>query len=204
MHGVREELVDAQAASIGLPLEKMFVSERSTNEEYGERMREILLRYKARGVEHVVFGDIFLADLRAWREANLAQVGMQAIFPLWREDTTQLVNEFHALGFRAVICCANDAYLGEQHAGAELDATCVRGLPAGVDPCGENGEYHSFVFAGPIFKAPIPIVVGEKIYRPLEETHPGVDAATLGDAAARPVTRGFWFCDLVEGGAPSA
>ena len=199
MHGVRVELLDAQAREIGLPLEKMFVSERSSNEEYAERMREILLRYKARGVEHVVFGDICLVDLGQWREQNLAQLGMQALFPLWREDTGALVAEFQSRGFRAIVCCTNDAYLDASHVGAELDARFVKALPANVDPCGENGEYHSFTFAGPIFRKPLAVVVGEKVYRPIEQTHPGACVLPVpADVAGRPVTRGFWFCDLIE------
>jgi uncharacterized protein (TIGR00290 family) len=201
MHGVRVELLEAQARRIGLPLEKMFVSERSTNEEYAERMQEILLPYKARGVERVVFGDIFLQDLRQWREENLAQLGMQALFPLWQEDTGALIAEFQSLGFRSIVCCANDAYLNESHVGAELDAAFVKALPANVDPCGEHGEYHSFTFAGPIFRAPLSVVVGEKVYRPIEQTHPGACVLPVPtDVAARPVTRGFWFCDLTEAG----
>ena len=106
------------------------------------------------GVEHVVFGDIFLRDLRRWREENLAQVGMQALFPLW-QGTNALVAEFQSLGFRSKVCCVNDAYLNASHVGAELNAAFVKALPANVDPCGENGEYHSFTFAGPIFREPL-------------------------------------------------
>ena len=199
MHGVREDLLDAQARAIGLPLEKMFVSLRSTNEEYADKMRATLLRYKALGVEHAVYGDIFLEDLRRWREDNLAQVGMTGVFPLWKNNTTQLMAEFVALGFRAVICCANDSYFGEADVGRELDANFVTDLPPDVDPCGENGEYHSFVYAGPIFRAPLSIRVGEKVYRPIEQTHPGasVCSATSGSAPVRPATKGFWFCDLM-------
>ncbi|HEY3932988.1 MAG TPA: diphthine--ammonia ligase [Gemmatimonadales bacterium] len=199
MHGVRVELLEAQAHAIGLPLEKMFVSERSSNEEYAERMQAILLRYQALGVGLVVFGDIFLADLRQWREANLARIGMKALFPLWNEDTTRLIAEFHANGFRSIVCCANDAYLGESHVGAELDPAFVAALPSSVDPCGENGEYHSFAFAGPIFRAPVAVVIGEKVYRPVELTHPGATVAPADSSPDRPATKGFWFCDLTEG-----
>ena len=118
MHRVREQLLDAQAQSIGLPLEKMFVSQISTTEEYAAKMRDILLRYQAAGVTQVVFGDIFLEDLRQWRESNLASIGLRGLFPLWKCDTHQLMTEFIRLGFRAVICCVNDAYLGEASVGA--------------------------------------------------------------------------------------
>lgn len=200
MHGVREELLEAQARHIGLPLDKMFVSLRSTNEEYAERMRAILLRYKALGVDHVVYGDIFLQDLRRWREDNLAQAGMHGLFPLWQIDTGQLMAEFVSLGFRAVVCCVNDGYLDETHVGSELGADFVKALPPNVDPCGENGEYHSFAFAGPIFREPLRVRVGEKVYRPVEQTHPGsiVCPPSSTHASVRPPTRGFWFCDLTE------
>jgi uncharacterized protein (TIGR00290 family) len=193
MHGVREELLEAQARSIGLPLEKMFLSRRSSNAEYAGKMRAILLRHKTRGIEQVVFGDVFLEDLRCWREQNLAQLGMRGVFPLWKIDTRQLITEFVSLGFRAVICCVNDAYLGEADAGRQLDTDFVNSLPPNVDPCGENGEYHSFVFDGPIFREPLRVRVGEKVYRPVEQTHPGSVVCPPTD---RPQTKGFWFCDL--------
>lgn len=197
MHGVRVELLEAQARQIGLPLEMMFVGVRSSNEEYADRMRAILLKYRALDVHHVVFGDIHLADLRAWREASLAEVGIQGLFPLWEENTAGLLAEFQTLGFRAVICCVDDACLDETHVGVELDACFVKTLPATVDPCGENGEYHSFAFAGPIFRKPLSIEVGETVYRPLEQTPPRANLSIVpDDRLDRPATRGFWFCDL--------
>ncbi|MEI6234326.1 MAG: diphthine--ammonia ligase [Planctomycetota bacterium] len=200
MHGIREEVLEIQAQRIGLPLEKMFVSQSSTNEEYADNMRAILLRYKALGVEHVIYGDIFLEDLRRWREDNLAQVGMKGVFPLWQNDTKQLVSEFVELGFRAVLCCVNDAYLGQDHVGRELNSEFIASLPLDVDACGENGEYHSFVYAGPIFREPLAIQVGEIVYRPLELPHSGASSSVCPPPSAtlqqRPQTKGFWFCDV--------
>ncbi|MCW3102227.1 MAG: ATP-binding protein [Bacteroidetes bacterium] len=187
MHGVREELLDRQAQSIGLPLIKMFVAEGS-NAEYEKNMEALLSEYKEKGVSKVIFGDIFLEDLRAYREQNLSKVGITAEFPLWKEDTAQLIGEFFSLGFRTVICCVNDAYLGEESAGAELSQEFIKALPANVDPCGENGEYHTFCFAGPVFKAPVDFTIGEKVYRPLELK------TADGDAGE---TKGFWFCELL-------
>ena len=187
MHGVREELLDRQAAAIGLPLIKMFVSEGS-NAEYEKNMEALLTEYKAKGVTKVIFGDIFLEDLRAYREQNLGKVGLSAEFPLWKEDTGKLINEFFSLGFRTVICCVNDAYLGEESAGAELSPEFIKALPANVDPCGENGEYHTFCFEGPVFKAPVDFTAGEKVYRPLELKTADCDAGQ---------TKGFWFCELL-------
>jgi uncharacterized protein (TIGR00290 family) len=191
MHGVREELLDLQAASIGLPLVKMFVSE-GTNAEYEKTMETLLLQYKAQGVSTVIFGDIFLEDLRTYRENNLAKVGLTAEFPLWKRDTKELIKEFFQLGFKTITCCVNDAYLGEDRVGEEITEEFIKILPANVDPCGENGEYHSFCFAGPILKTPIRFTVGEKVYKPLEIKTTDCGINTIP-------TKGFWFCDLLEG-----
>ena len=196
MHGVRLELLDAQARSLGLPLEKIFVSRVSSNEEYQQRMSDCLRVHQARAVTACVFGDIFLEDLKRWREENLAKIGMRALFPLWKIDTRELMREFIALGFGSVVCCANDAWLDEQAVGRVIDAEFVRSLPPQVDPCGENGEYHSFAFAGPVFSEPVKFTVGEKVYRPLELTHPTTAAAVCPLPGAR-ATKGFWFCDLL-------
>jgi uncharacterized protein (TIGR00290 family) len=202
MHGVRLELLEMQAEAIGLPLEKVFVSQRSSNEEYQGKMSACLLAHKEQGVTACVFGDIFLEDLKLWRERNLALVGMTGVFPIWKIDSRELIDEFIALGFGSVVCCINDAYLREESVGRNIDRAFIDSLPAGVDPCGENGEFHSFAFAGPIFKKPIRFTVGEKVYRPLEVTHPGDSSSSDSNASAvcpsdaRP-TRGFWFCDLL-------
>jgi len=193
MHGVRLELSDMQAKSIGLPLEKIFVSERSSNEEYERKMSEALSAHKARGVAAVVFGDIFLEDLKLWREKHLARIGLRGIFPLWKTDTRELIEEFLECGFGSVICCVNDAYLDETSLGRHIDRTLIDGLPDDVDPCGENGEFHSFAFAGPIFKQSLEIRVGEVTYRPIE--YPG--DCTLPQPRA---AKGFWFCDLLPAG----
>lgn len=193
MHGVREELLDKQAAAIGIPLLKVWIHEASY-EEYERQMERVLLLAKSEGVEGVAFGDIFLEDLRAYREEKMAQVDMEALFPLWKEDTAELVRNFIRFGFRSVVCCVNDAYLDEEAVGKEIDDSFVDSLPNTVDPCGENGEFHSFCFAGPIFKNPIMIEVGEKLYRPLEKPIQSDECAT--DQEIR--TKGFWYIDLVS------
>lgn len=201
MHGVREELLEKQVASIGIPIEKMYVPQTTTNEEYGARMEVILKKYKEQGVEHVIFGDIFLEDLRKWREQNLQKVGLSAVFPIWKVDTKELIEEFVSLGFESVICCVNDGYLDEKFAGTRIDGQFLGKLPANVDACGENGEYHSFVYAGPIFKQNIPFQLGEKLYRPLAAFQSKASSASApcqGETSpSKPVTKGFWFCDLV-------
>lgn len=197
MHGVRIELVERQAEHAGIPLEKVVVSQQSSNEDYEAKMSEVLLRHRERGIRTVAFGDIFLADLRAWREDNLARIGMQAIFPLWKQDTRQLIQRFIDQKFQSILCCTNDAWLGEQDVGKPIDEDFLSSLPPDVDPCGENGEYHSFVFDAPFFRAPIPIKIGEKVYHPLELTHGSSRACPQPIEPTRNPTRGFWFCDLL-------
>ena len=190
MHGVREELLDEQARQIGIPLVKIYVSE-GTNAEYERKMEETLLKFKKAGIEHVIFGDIFLEDLRKYRENNLAKVGMKGIFPLWKLDTTKLLKDFLFLKFKTIICCTNDAYLGEEWAGRVIDEKFLSELPSNADACGENGEYHTFCFEGPLFKQPIKVKGGEKIYKPLE-------IKTADDCnMPRSQTKGFWFCELI-------
>src|SRR5580658_9972985 len=130
MHGVRLELLDAQAQAIGLPLEKIFVSQRSSNEEYQQKMSACLLAHKTRGVTACAFGDIFLEDLKRWREENLAKVGLRGVFPIWKVDSRELIREFIALGFGSVICCVNDAYLDEMALGRNIDEDFISSLPA--------------------------------------------------------------------------
>jgi uncharacterized protein (TIGR00290 family) len=167
-HGVREELLDAQAEAIGLPLDKLRIPASGgpcTNGQYEALIGDKLAGYARRGVLHVGHGDLFLADLRAYRERNLARLGMSGVFPLWGRDTRQLVADFVAVGFRAVLCCVEGAKLDESFVGRELDLALLDDLPSGVDPCGENGEYHSFVFAGPIFRRPLEVDLEERVTR---------------------------------------
>lgn len=165
MHGVREELLEAQAQAIGLPLEKVFITKKSDNKEYELRMKEALMRYKSLGVEAVAFGDIFLEDLKRYREERLDEVGLKAIFPIWKQDTRQLANSFIDLGFKTVISCVDSKVLDKTFAGRLFDKQFLSDLPPNVDPCGENGEFHSFVFDGPIFRGPVPCHAGETVLR---------------------------------------
>jgi uncharacterized protein (TIGR00290 family) len=165
MHGVRRELLVRQAESIGLPLDEVRIPPQCVNPVYEARMEEALRARYAEGVRTVSFGDIFLEDLRAYREKNLARIGMTALFPIWKRDTRELIAEFHENGFRAIAACVDPRVLDRSFAGRELDQAFFSDLPAGVDPCGENGEFHTFVFAGPIFRKPIPVRVGEIVER---------------------------------------
>jgi uncharacterized protein (TIGR00290 family) len=174
MHGVRRTLLERQAESLGLPLHPVLIPPQSVNTVYEERMKEALEQHLAQGVRKVAFGDIFLEDLRVYREKNLAQVGMQAVFPIWKRDTKELAREFVQLGFRAIAVCVDPRVLDASFAGRDLDASFFADLPPGVDACGENGEFHTYVFDGPVFKTPIAVRTGEKVMRD-----------------------GFYFCDLL-------
>jgi uncharacterized protein (TIGR00290 family) len=174
MHGVRRELLERQAQSIGLPLHEVRIPPQCVNPMYEARMEEALRIHLENGVRKVAFGDIFLEDLRAYRETKLARVGMTAIFPIWKRDTRELIRCFHANRFRAIAVCIDSKVLDPTFAGRELDESFFRDLPPHADPCGENGEFHTFVFDGPIFNSPIPVRTGEVINRD-----------------------GFVFCDLL-------
>jgi len=165
-HGVRVELLEQQAAALGIPLHKLYLHQDNCSlEDYEAVMKKVMLEYKDKDVLTVAFGDVFLQDLRDYRERNLAKVGMEAIFPIWRRDTTEIVRTFIALGFKAYLTCVDSEKLGSQFTGRPLDADLIRDLPDGVDPCGENGEYHSYVYDGPIFQRPVSISVGEVVLR---------------------------------------
>lgn len=165
MHGVRRALLERQAESLGLPLEKVLISKNTSDEEYERQMREVLQKYLAAGVSCVAFGDVFLQDVRNYREENLSKIGMKGVFPLWQSDTTELAHRFINLGFEAVITCVDSKVLDRRFAGRAFDERFLSELPSAVDPCGENGEFHSFVYAGPIFRKRILHKRGEVVLR---------------------------------------
>ena len=165
MHGVRVALLEQQAESLGLPLKKIFIPKDSTNEIYEARMRALLEAGLLEGIDTVAFGDIFLEDLKIYREKNLAQLGMKGLFPIWKRDSAELAQTFINLGFKAELACIDTFHLDPSFAGRPYDQDLLRDLPAGVDPCGENGEFHSFAFDGPIFKHRINHTVGEVVRR---------------------------------------
>lgn len=165
MHGVRKVLLRQQADAIGLPLREIGITKNVSNDEYENKMQQLLVAAQAEGVTSVVFGDIFLEDLRKYREAKLAQLDMQAIFPLWKRDTHALAGEMIRLGFKAIVTCVDTQVLGQEFSGREVDQYFLEDLPDKIDPCGENGEFHTFAYAGPIFRHPIGLVIGEKVLR---------------------------------------
>ena len=167
MHGVRRTLLRRQAESLGLPLEEVLISPGASNDEYEANMGAALaaLRTRTVGLDTVVFGDLFLADIRAYRERMLARIGMRGLFPLWLRDTRVLAHEFIRLGYRAVLVCVDSGALAAEFAGREFDADLLHDLPPGVDPCGENGEFHTFVYAGPSLREPVPHERGPVVVR---------------------------------------
>lgn len=165
MHGVREELLERQARSVGIQLEKVLIPYPCPNVVYEEKMRKVLSQWKRKGVTHVIFGDLFLEDIRKYREANLAHLDLTPIFPIWGKDTASLAEDMLKVGFRAIITCVDPKKLNEKFAGRQFDNSLLKDLPPSVDPCGENGEFHTFVYDGPIFREPIPVEVGKSVSR---------------------------------------
>jgi uncharacterized protein (TIGR00290 family) len=165
MHGVREALLDRQAEALGLPCWKVPIPSPCPNEVYEAEMTRALGELESLGVDRVVFGDLFLEDLRSYREARLREIGMSAIFPLWLRDTGTLARDMIESGLRATITCIDPRKLDRSFAGRTFDSALLEALPAGVDPCGENGEFHTFASVGPMFRRPIPIDVGDVVER---------------------------------------
>ena len=174
MHGVRRELLEAQAAHLGIPLHPVLISKGASNEEYETKFIDACSEYRYRAIDSVVFGDLFLEDVRRYRDEFLARHNLRGMYPVWLRDTTELVRQFIALGFKAILTCTDAKALGPAFAGRIIDEALLSELPPQVDPCGENGEFHTFVFDGPNFKQRIAFSKGETVQRD-----------------------GFWFCDLL-------
>ncbi len=174
MHGVRRELLEAQATAINLPLKQILIPPQCVNETYQSRMKEACLAYKARGITHMAFGDLFLEDIRSYRDQQLAQVDMTAIYPIWGYNTTQLARDVIEDGYKAMLCCIDPAKIPANFCGCDYSEELLAALPETCDPCGENGEFHSFVWDAPYFAQPIPCHIGEAVLRD-----------------------NFWFCDIL-------
>jgi uncharacterized protein (TIGR00290 family) len=179
MHGVRRVLLEQQAARLGLPLRVIHIPPQASNEVYQARMQTAFDLYRTSGVTAVGFGDLFLADIRRYREEWLAGLGMRAIFPLWHQDTRTLAGRFIDQGWKAVVTCVDSRVLGRSFSGRPFDHQFLTDLPTTVDPCGENGEFHTFVHDGPLFPEPVSFVPGDVVHRDL-----------------------WYFCDLVPAPTP--
>jgi len=175
MHGLRRALLEQQAEALGLPVEIVSISKAASNKEYDNSMRRVNERYKTAGIKALAFGDLFLEDIRKYREKNLAEVGLTGLFPLWKKDTVELASRFIELGFKAVTTCVDSQALGREFVGREFDAGFLRDLPPGIDPCGEKGEFHTFVHEGPVLSKKIRFKKGDIVLR----------------------ENRFWYCDLL-------
>jgi uncharacterized protein (TIGR00290 family) len=193
MHGVRVELLVKQAENIGIPLYEIRLPEMPGMAEYDAVMREHMQKFSAEGITHAIFGDIFLQDLRDYRDARLVEANMKGIYPLWKRDTHELINEFLSLNFGTVIACTQQRL--EPFVGKEISQELITALPHDVDVCGENGEFHTFVFKGPIFKNEIKYQIGEKVFK--EYKAPKSDDDVCGSANTNKKPAGFWYCDLL-------
>ncbi len=183
MHGVRRSLLEAQLQAIGLPYTIVSIPEQCINTTYESIMQEAVAPLVRDGFQYAAFGDIFLEDLKHYREQQLAQAGLKGLFPLWQRDSRSIVEEFIDLGFKAIAVSVNARHLDASFVGRVLDHDFIKDLPAGVDPAGENGEFHTFCFEAPYFKTPIDFAVGEKVYRTYQH---GTEVF------------GYWFCDLLN------
>lgn len=176
MHGVRRVLLRRQAKALGYLMEEIEIPQNCSGEVYERRMGDAVQKYRDNGVKFAAFGDLFLQDVRAYREERMGRVGMECVFPLWGRATGDLAEAFCDLGFKAIVVCVDTEQLNQEFAGREFDRSFLEDLPKGVDPCGENGEFHTFVYDGPIFRSPVKVQLGQKILRDDR----------------------FFFCDLTE------
>ena len=181
MHGVRTSLLEKQAESIGIPLHKLLLPETPSMDEYALLVGKTMQQFKDDGIEYSIFGDIFLEDLKQYRIDQLGKLGLKADFPLWKQPTRQLIELFIDAGFQAIIVCVDERHLDKSFVGRLIDRSFLQDLPNTVDPCGENGEYHSFVFDGPIFSKPISYTKGEIVYKTYK-----TESESFG----------FYYCDL--------
>ncbi|MDX1618977.1 MAG: diphthine--ammonia ligase [Balneolaceae bacterium] len=194
-HGVRVELLEKQAECLRLPLKKVWLPDDLSMERYGSIMKAALADLRVGGISYAAFGDILLEELRSYREEKLQEAGLNALFPLWMNDTAALARECIELGFKARVVCVDGRVLDRSFAGREYDAAFLDELPEGVDPCGEYGEFHTFVYDGPIFDMPIPFEPGEIVYREIKSGNPAND--TCGPGPHSKAEGGLWFSDLM-------
>jgi uncharacterized protein (TIGR00290 family) len=191
LHGIREELIEQQAESMGIPLVKLYLKASDNYSAYENLMCSFYQTCAARKIDGVVFGDIFLEDLKKYREELLKDSGLIPLYPIWKQNTMRLANEFIEEGFKTLICAANARYFSEHHLGCTLDHAFIKNLPVPVDPCGENGEFHTFVFDGPFFREPIRFFKGgitskKYVYQRKNE-----------DASTEQLESTFWFQELL-------
>lgn len=182
MHGLRTTLLFKQVSALKIPLLEVRLPETPDMASYEQALNIQFHQLKAEGIEYSIFGDIFLEDLKAYREAQLAKIGMKAVFPLWKRNSLEVVTEFIDLGYKTIVVCAKDGL--QDFCGRIIDHSFLADLPAGVDPCGENGEFHTFVFDGPLFDQPVGFKLGERIFK----SFPNPNQSEMPS--------GYWYVDL--------
>jgi len=165
IHGVRNELLEKQVQSIGLPLHKVSIPKDSTNEQYESALKKVLLKFKNKGINEIVFGDIFLEDVKKYRDELLNKLNMKGVYPIWKKDSKELARKFIELGFKAVTTCVDSQQIDKKFVGREYDSEFLNDLPNSADHCGENGEFHTFVYDGPLFDKKIDFTKGEIVFR---------------------------------------
>lgn len=183
MHGVHEDLMIEQAKATGLPIRFLEMPENPDMESYEKHLTTWMLQAKAEGIHHSIFGDIYLEDLRKYREDQLHKVGFIAVFPLWKRDTTKLIHEFIDQGYKSIITAIDAHKLAKEFVGEVISKELIKELPQGVDPCGENGEFHSFVYDAPYFNTPLDLQKEEAVLRKYQVNDPQLSSQ-------------FWFCPI--------
>jgi len=191
LHGVHEALIEQQAAGLGLPLTKLYLPPSEDHDAYEKLMIAHYKQCARRGIEQVVFGDIFLEDLRLFREKLLQNTSLSSVYPLWKIDTQKILNDFIAIGFKTVICSADADKFSKDQVGHTIDTAFAENPRPGVDPCGENGEYHTLVYDGPIFKKPVSFETGEVVKK--QYSFQKINAQGENER----VEKSFWFQDLL-------
>ena len=192
LHGVREEMISLQASALGLPVEFIFLPSADDHQQYESVMGTYYKICKKNGTDAVLFGDIFLEDLKKYREGLLSDPGLIPVFPLWKIDSNILLNDFINLGFKTLICSANAKFFNEEHLGKTIDSHFVKNLSSEVDVCGENGEFHTFVYDGPLFKKPVNFTLGEVVKKDYTY-HKKNDDGSIGKLESS-----FWFQDILS------
>jgi uncharacterized protein (TIGR00290 family) len=182
MHGVRKSLLEQQCTNMGLPLRILQLPKSPEMDVYEKELFQIMNGFKDEGIKHSIFGDIFLEDLRIYREKQLEKVKMKGVFPLWKKDTAYLIEQFIDLGFKTILTAVDESKLDKSFAGRVIDKDFIKDLPKTVDPCGENGEFHTFVYDGPIFQKSVDFTKGDIVHKTYSHEK----------------TYGFWFCDLLD------
>jgi len=195
MHGLREELLDQQIAQLKIPLQKLYLPESVSMKDYNAMMDTLFLDLAKEGFDYAAYGDIFLEDLKKYREETLKKSGLKALFPLWKKDTKTIMEQYLALGFKAITVSVNAKLLDASFVGRIVDKQFLEDLPENIDVCGENGEFHTFVFDGPIFKNPINFKIGEKVLRSYSPSKNDEDDCFKTDKTSWDTE--FWYCDLL-------